>query len=63
MRLNLIALTLLLSGCVTASQPALCSATANDRDALAASLAADGGPRSLVAGQRLISKLDAGCAG
>ena len=52
----------LLSLCVGVNQPALCSATANDRDALAEALAADGGPRSLVAGQHLISKVDAGCS-
>ena len=62
MRLLLLMPLMLCSACVSASQPALCSATANDRDALASALAADGGPRSLVAGQHLIAKVDAGCS-
>jgi outer membrane murein-binding lipoprotein Lpp len=55
-------LTLLVAGCVSVgSGSALCDATASDVDALAGALVADGGDRSVVAGQRLIAKLDAGC--
>ena len=49
------------SGCVTASQPAICEGTASATDAHAAALVADGGPRSLVTGDLLIAQLDAGC--
>ena len=62
MRKLLLTLPLLVTGCMSASQPAICTATANDRDALASALQMDGGDLSVVAGQHLIAKLDAGCA-
>lgn len=56
------ALLLPLSGCVSVgSGMAICEATAADTTAHAAALAQDGGPLSLVTGQKLISRLDAGC--
>lgn len=55
---------LLLPGCaapVPNSADAICSGTLGMRKAHAGSLAADGGPRSLVTGQRLLSSMQAGC--
>ena len=55
-------LTLPVAGCMSVASPvAICEATAADTTAHAAALADDGGPRSVVTGQRLISRLDAGC--
>ena len=65
MRRLLMTLPLLASGCVTAtpgSHEALCAGTRQARAEHAAALVADGGPTSLVTGDALISKLDAGCA-
>ena len=65
MKRALLAMTLIWpgAGCVNAvSQGAICDATRQDRTDLAAALVADGGDRSVVAGQRLISRLDAGCS-
>ena len=58
--------TMLVSGCVTAtpnSADAICDGTRQARADHAAALVRDGGPLSLVTGQVLISKIDAGCAG
>jgi hypothetical protein len=57
-------LAVLSGGCVNAtgtSGDALCAATRADRADLAAALVEDGGDRSIVAGQKLIARLDAGC--
>ena len=61
MRLIILSLTLLISGCATVPQSAICAGTERERDALNVALLADGGPQSLVAGANLIAKLDAGC--
>jgi uncharacterized protein YceK len=56
--------TMLLSGCVSVnSADAICDGTRQARADHAAALVRDGGPLSLVTGQALISKIDAGCAG
>ncbi len=58
-------LTLLASGCVSATQnsgDAVCDGTRQARTDHALALDTDGGPLSLTTGQVLISKLDAGCA-
>ena len=53
---------LLVAGCMNvASGDAICEATASQRTAHAAALAADGGDRSVVTGQALIATLDATC--
>lgn len=57
---------LTVSGCLAAgippaSSPPLCAGTADLRTEHAAVLAADGGPRSIITGRRLIEALDAGC--
>ena len=53
---------LLVSGCVSVgSGKAICDATAALRTLHAEALAEDGGDRSVVTGQSLISVLDAGC--
>ena len=53
---------LLLSGCANApSTNAICDGTIQSRKNHAASLAADGGPLSLVTGALLIQHIDAGC--
>ena len=59
----LLTLTLgtLATGCAPASQVAICDGTAVERDALADALLEDGGDASVVAGERLIARLDAGC--
>lgn len=57
--------TMLVSGCVTAtpnSADAICDGTRQARADHAAALVRDGGPLSLVTGQVLIAKVDAGCA-
>lgn len=57
-------LTPLVSGCVTATQgnlDALCAGTRAARSEHAAALVADGGPRSVVTGDRLIRQVDAAC--
>jgi hypothetical protein len=55
-------LMLPVSGCVSAvSGTGVCEATAPATTAHAAALASDGGPASLVTGQRLIVRLDAAC--
>ena len=55
---------LLVAGCVSgASNSAICDGTRKARSEHAAALVRDGGPLSLVTGQALISKIDAGCAG
>lgn len=57
-------LTLLVSGCVTetpGSLDALCTGTREARAKHAAALVADGGPRSVVTGDRLIRQVDAAC--
>lgn len=61
--LVLLMLLLLLSGCATApSTNAICDGTIQSRTNHAASLAADGGPLSLVTGALLIQQIDAGCS-
>jgi len=67
MKLTLLMIaTTLLSGCATATltsgDAAICDATRQTRAAHAQALVDDGGPRSLVTGQRLISQVDAGCS-
>ena len=55
-------LTLPVAGCLNGpSDSALCNGTRQARTDHAAALVADGGPRSLVTGQALISRMDAGC--
>lgn len=55
---------LLVAGCQSVpSANAVCDGTRQARANHAAALVADGGPRSLVTGQRLISQVDAGCVG
>lgn len=57
---------MLLTSCVTATPnnaDAICDGTRQARADHAAALVRDGGPLSLVTGQALISKIDAGCAG
>ena len=71
MRILLTIPMMLLSGCENGSpalarkpEPsgaALCQGTAQASDDHAEALVADGGPRSTVTGQRLLSILDAGC--
>jgi hypothetical protein len=57
-------LTLPVAGCMNAvSDSAICQGTRQARTDHAAALVADGGPRSLVTGQALISRVDAGCGG
>ena len=58
-------LLLPLGGCVSGTQTsgdALCAGTRQARAAHAAALVLDGGPASLVTGQALIARVDAGCA-
>ena len=57
-------LMLLVAGCVSTpptSGDALCAGTEAERAELARSLLIDGGDLSVVAGQALLSKLQAGC--
>ena len=62
MRLSLVILTLLASGCGSVgSLEASCRGTADARSAHAAALVADGGPLSLVTGANLIAQIDAAC--
>ena len=68
MRLPLIlTLAALTSGCASvwpiASPNALCEGTVAERDELTVALLTDGGDQSVVAGERLIARLDAGCRG
>lgn len=56
-----IILAMLASGCASVNQIAICDGTRQERDALADALLLDGGDVSLVAGQALIAKIDAGC--
>lgn len=55
-------LTLLVSGCLNASDVAICDATKRLRDAHADSLLVDGGDMSVSTGAALIATLDAGCS-
>ncbi len=52
---------LLVTGCVSVSETAICDGTERLRDAHTEALLADGGPQSQVTGARLLSALDAGC--
>lgn len=61
MRLALLMLTTLASGCVSASHDALCSGTRAERADLAAALAVTPDDRVAVAGAALVLKMDAGC--
>jgi hypothetical protein len=55
-------LMLPVAGCMNVpSADAICDGTRQARTDHAAALVADGGPFSLVTGQRLISRIDAGC--
>jgi hypothetical protein len=60
-------LTLPVTGCMTGasliapSGNAICDDTRKIRTDHAAALAADGGPTSILTGQTLIAKVDAGC--
>lgn len=56
-------LPLLVGGCVNGSLQALCSATATDRDRLAAVAADEGTDNVVSAAQPFISKVDAACSG
>ena len=58
----IVALTLLTTACVTSpSEPALCRGTEQDRKTHAGALLYDGGAVSKDTGERLLSKLKAGC--
>jgi hypothetical protein len=49
-------------GCgIAANDSAICAGLRDDLTAHAAALAVDGGDRSVVTGQRLIARIDAGC--
>lgn len=64
MRKTLLAMTLMLlaAGCVSVtSDAAICDATATYRSDLSEALLQDGGDTSVVAGAKLISRLDAAC--
>lgn len=57
-------LTLFVTGCATMpSSSGICVATEEPRRAHAAALLDDGGPLSLDTGERLLTRLAAGCAG
>jgi len=63
-RPSTLTLMLLVSGCATVqSGEAICNGTSALRDTHAEALLADGGPRSIVSGDNLIARLDAGCGG
>lgn len=55
----------LVAGCVSAppSGSAICDGLAGDIDKLAAALVVDGGDKSVLAGQHVVAKFDAACAG
>lgn len=53
---------LLVSGCVTVNQTAICDGTRALRSAHTDALLVDGGDRSVVTGAALVAALDAGCA-
>lgn len=53
---------LLVSGCVTVNQTAVCDGTRTLRTAHVEALLDDGGDRSVVTGAALVAALDAGCA-
>jgi hypothetical protein len=59
-----LALITSVSGCWrgAASPEAICDGTEISRTEHAAALVADGGPRSVATGARLIRQIDAGCA-
>jgi len=64
MRLMLLMLTTLVSGCLNAtpnSGDAICQGTRQARADHAAALVRDGGDASVVTGQALIAKIDAAC--
>lgn len=69
MRLWAMTLPLLVAGCVSGPAPvappqkadAVCDGLRSAIDAHAEGLAADGGDRSVVTGQRLIARYDAAC--
>ena len=52
---------LLVSGCATVSQTAICDELDDDIDALNVALIEDGGPRSQEAGVAVISGFDGAC--
>ena len=52
---------LLVSGCTTVSQTAICDELDDDIDALNVALIEDGGPRSQQAGVAVISGFDGAC--
>ena len=52
---------LLVAGCVSVSERAICDGSQAAREAHAAALVEDGGDASVVTGARLIAMLDAGC--
>jgi hypothetical protein len=54
-------LPVLLCGCFSTSQIAICDGTKALRTVAADAVAEDGGPRSLVAVQSLIATIDVGC--
>ena len=54
-------LPVVLCGCFSTSQIAICDGTDALRTVHAAALVHDGGDRSIVTGQALIATLDAGC--
>lgn len=61
--LSLVTLLLLVSGCVSVNNSAICDATARLRDAHASSLLGSDVPDGVViSGVSLLSAIDAGCA-
>ena len=55
-------LMLLVSGCVSGNQAAICDGTVSLRDTHADALLVDGGPESLVSGAALLAGIDAACS-
>jgi hypothetical protein len=58
---TLLTLPLLVSGCLSVSQAAICDGTTHLRDAHVGALLADAGPQSLQTGAALVAALDTGC--
>ena len=59
--LSLVTLTLLLSGCVSANQAAICDGTKASRSQLADALVAGAPDRVVLRGAVLIAQIDAAC--
>lgn len=63
MRLTLLMLTMLASGCVNASHDAICAGTRDARADHAAALAVTADDRVAVTGAALVVQIDAACGG